>query len=112
MFVKSVNGQQADGFTSAPGDADPVLFACDVIAVAPNTTMHALYVVDNPSAWIVHCHIGKHLNWNRTGACGAEVGYVTLDRGGDVYGKRKASPHLISAPPPSSPAPTLPLPFL
>ena len=61
MLVTSVNGFNKDGFTNSTGDADPVLFARDVVSVAQSTTMTALYIVDNPSTWIVHCHIDWHL---------------------------------------------------
>jgi hypothetical protein len=59
MLVTSVNGVNTGGFTPTPGDSDPVLLARDTIAVARNTNMSAIYIVDNPSAWIVHCHIGE-----------------------------------------------------
>ena len=82
MFVTSVNGKNSPGYTPAPGDADPVLFVRDVIGVAPNTTMHAFYIVDNPSAWIVHCHIGKKAHGLRMGMAIKQHGQlmlVTLD---------------------------------
>jgi hypothetical protein len=68
MLVKSVNGYATDGVT--PGGEEKVLLARDVIAVAPNSTMRALYIVDNPSTWIVHCHIGEdNLVYERFGHC-------------------------------------------
>ena len=67
MLVTSLNGFNTAGFTPAPSDADPVLLARDTIAVAPGSNMSAIYVVDNPSAWIVHCHIGEREREERGG---------------------------------------------
>ena len=58
MLVTSLNGTGTSGFNNQTGVAD-VLLARDVVAIAPKSSMRALYIVDNPSAWIVHCHIGK-----------------------------------------------------
>lgn len=54
------------GIGDGPPPTDPInldtpILARDTITMPANGWMRLRWIVDNPSTWIVHCHIDWHL---------------------------------------------------